>query len=50
MTGLLKLLGAIESLPVRTEQVLVSQVKDLKSRVFKNQVLIPHLTFKFGSG
>jgi len=51
MTGLLKLIGAIESLPVqRIESVLVHQVKDLKSKLFKNQVQIPSLTFKFGAG
>lgn len=51
MTGLLKLIGAIESLPVqRIESVLVHQVKDLKNKVFKNQVQIPPLTFKFGAG
>ena len=50
MTGLLKLLGAIESLPVRTESILVSQVKDLKNKVFKNQVKIKDLKFKPGIG
>jgi len=49
--SLLKLIGAIESLPVkRIENILVSQVKDLKSKVFKNQVQIPGLTFKLGQG
>jgi len=51
MTGLLKLIGAIESLPVqRIESILVHQVKDLKSKLFKNQVQIPQLTFKLGQG
>ncbi len=50
MTGLLKLIGAIESLPVRTESILVSQVKDLKSKLFKGTKKIPHLTFKLGQG
>jgi hypothetical protein len=50
MTGLLKLLGVIESLPIRTESILVSQVKDLKSKVFKKTKPIPHLTFKLGIG
>ena len=49
--SLLKLIGAIESLAVkRIESILVHQVKDLKSKVFKNQVQIPHLTFKLGQG
>jgi len=48
--NLLKLLGAIESLPVKTESILVSQVKDLKSKVFKNQSQIPGLEFKYGQG
>jgi len=51
MTGLLKLIGAIESLPVpRIESILVSQVKDLKGKLFKKQSQIPSLEFKFGSG
>ena len=51
MTGLLKLIGAIESLPVqRVESILVSQVKDLKGKLFKKQSQIPSLEFKFGSG
>ena len=51
MTGLLKLIGAIESLPVqKIESILVSQVKDLKGKLFKGTKNIPHLTFKFGSG
>jgi len=48
--SLLKLIGAIESLPVKTESILVSQVKDLKSKVFKNQSQIPGLEFKYGQG
>ena len=48
--GLLKLLGAIESLPVRVESILVSQVKDLKSKLFKKTKQIPYLTFKLGQG
>jgi hypothetical protein len=51
MTGLLKLIGAIESLPVqRVESILVSQVKDLKGKLFKRVKKIPHLTFKLGQG
>ena len=51
MTGLLKLIGAIESLPVqRIENILVSQVKDLKGKLFKGVKKIPHLTFKLGQG
>ena len=48
--NLLKLIGAIESLPVKTESILVSQVKDLKSKVFKNQSQISGLEFKYGQG
>jgi hypothetical protein len=48
--SLLKLVGAIESLPVRVESVLVNQVKDLKSKLFKKQVSIPDLSFKPGQG
>ena len=50
MTSLLKLMGAMESLPVQTESLLVSQVKDLKSKVFKKTKPIPHLLFKPGQG
>ena len=48
--NLLKLIGAIESLPVKTESILVNQVKDLKSKVFKNQSQISGLEFKYGQG
>jgi hypothetical protein len=51
MTSLLKLIGAIESLAVkRIENILVHQVKDLKTKVFKGTKLIPNLTFKYGQG
>jgi hypothetical protein len=51
MTSLLKLIGAIESLPVKKiESILVHQVKDLKTKVFKGTKQIPHLTFKSGQG
>lgn len=51
MTGLLKLIGAIESLPVeKIDSILVHQVKDLKSKLFKNQTSLPDLTFKPGQG
>jgi hypothetical protein len=51
MTSLLKLIGTIESLPVeKIDSILVHQVKELKSKVFKNQVQIPHLEFKPGQG
>jgi len=51
MTGLLKLMGAIESLPVeKIDSIFVHQVKDLKSKLFKKTKQIPDLTFKFGSG
>jgi hypothetical protein len=51
MTSLLKLIGAIESLAVaKIESILVHQVKELKSRLFKKQSQIPNLEFKFGSG
>ena len=51
MTGLLKLIGVIESLAVaKIESILVSQVKDLKGKLFKKQSQIPSLEFKFGSG
>ena len=49
--SLLKLIGAIESLPVqRVESILVSQVKDLKGKLFKGVKKIPDLTFKLGQG
>ena len=49
--SLLKLIGAIESLPVqRIESILVSQVKDYKGKLFKGVKKIPHLTFKLGQG
>lgn len=48
--GLFRLLGAIESLPVQTESILVHQVKDLKSKLFKKTKPIPHLLFKPGQG
>ena len=48
--NLLKLIGAIESLPVKTESILVNQVKDLKSKVFKEIKHIPDLLFKYGQG
>jgi len=51
MTSLLKLIGAIESLPVeKTESILVHQVKDLKSKLFKGVKEIPSLKFKYGQG
>jgi len=48
--GLFRLLGAIESLPIKTEHILVNPVKELKKQLFKKTKLIPHLAFKFGSG
>jgi hypothetical protein len=48
--NLLKLLGAIESLPVPTESILVNQVKELKNQLFKGIKQIPGLLFKFGQG
>lgn len=48
--SLFRLLGALEGLPIRTEEVLVSQVKDLKSKLFKGQTQIPNLLFKPGRG
>lgn len=51
MTSLLKLIGAIESLAVKKiENILVHQVKDLKSKLFKKSQLISHLAFKYGQG
>lgn len=50
MTSLLKLMGAIESLPVQTESILVHQVKELKSKLFKKTQQIPYLEFKPGQG
>jgi hypothetical protein len=51
MTSLLKLIGAIESLPVKhTESILVSQVKDLKAKLLKETKQIPELEFKLGRG
>jgi hypothetical protein len=51
MTSLLKLIGAIESLAVKKiESILVHQVKDLKSKLFKKTQQIPQLTFKYGQG
>ena len=48
--SLFRLLGAIESLPVRTESILVCQVKGLKSRLFKGVKKIPEIKFKLGQG
>jgi hypothetical protein len=48
--GLFRLLGALEGLPIRTESILVSQVKDLKNRLFKATKKITGLTFKPGRG
>jgi len=48
--SLLKLLGAIESLPLRTESILVKQVKDLKAKLFKDEIQIKDLEFKLGKG
>jgi len=49
--SLLKLIGAIESLPVqRIESILVSQVKDLKSKLFKGIKRIYGVDFKLGQG
>jgi hypothetical protein len=48
--NLFRLLGAIESLPVRSEYVLASQVKDLRKQLFKGTKTIPGLTFKPGQG
>jgi hypothetical protein len=50
MTGLFKLIGGIESLPVRVESVLVNQVKELKKQVFKGTKKIPEIKFKLGIG
>ena len=48
--GLFRLLGALESLPIKKENILVSQVKDLKKRVFKGTKLIEGLGFIPGKG
>jgi hypothetical protein len=48
--SLLKLLGAIESLPVKKESILVQQVKDLKGKIFEGVEQILHLAFKPGRG
>jgi hypothetical protein len=48
--SLFRLLGALEGLPVKTEHVLVSQVKDLAKKLFKAVEKVPDLTFKFGRG
>ena|SRR5436305_1607505 len=50
MTSLLKLLGAIERLPIKQASILVHQVKDLKKQLFKGTKQIPELTFKLGRG
>jgi len=50
MTSLLKLLGAIESLPIKQANILVHQVKDLKKQLFKGTKQIPELIFKLGRG
>jgi hypothetical protein len=47
---LFRLLGAIEGLPIQKASILVSQVKDLKSKLFKGIKTIPNLTFKVGQG
>lgn len=48
--SLFRLLGAIESLPVRTEHILVSQVKELRGKLFKGIKQTSELTFKPGIG
>jgi hypothetical protein len=48
--NLFRLLGGLEGLPVLTEHILVHQVKDLKSKLFKGTEKIPDLTFKSGQG
>lgn len=48
--NLFRLLGAIESLPIKTEYVLASQIKDLRKQLFKGTKTIPNLTFKLGKG
>lgn len=48
--NLFRLLGGLEGLPVKTEHILVNQVKDLKSKLFKKSRQIPNLEFKFGQG
>ena len=50
MTSLFRLMGAIESLPLKKAHILVNQVKDLKAKLLKGTKLIPHLTFKKGRG
>lgn len=48
--SLFRLLGTIESLPIRKKDQLVSQVKELKKQVFKGTKQIPNLTYKLGRG
>ena len=50
MTSLFKLMGAIESLPLKKASVLVNQVKELKAKLLAGTKQIPHLTFKKGRG
>jgi hypothetical protein len=56
MTSLFKLIGALEGLKYtftfieQIDSILVHQVKDLKSKLFKGTKQIPDLTFKYGQG
>ena len=50
MTSLFRLMGAIESLPLKKANLLVHQVKDLKSKLLAGTKQIPHLAFKKGRG
>ena len=50
MTSLFKLMGAIESLPCKKANILVHQVKDLKSKLLKETKQIPDLTCQPGRG
>ncbi|CAI2180303.1 14224_t:CDS:1 [Funneliformis geosporum] len=51
MTGLLKLLGALECLPLdHIESLPVHQVKELSKQLFKGTKKLPEIEFKPGRG
>ena len=50
MTSLFRLMGALESLPLKKASILVHQVKDLKSKLLKGTKKIVGLTCQPGRG
>ena len=50
MTSLFRLMGALESLPLKKASILVHQVKDLKAKLLKGTKQIKDLTCQPGRG